>query len=63
MAQRVHGRLTDDKLPSFRFVFNAAFAFIPLFFAPLSESIGRNPVYLYSCEYSPLITAVSAALT
>ncbi|CDZ96695.1 Synaptic vesicle transporter SVOP and related transporters (major facilitator superfamily) [Phaffia rhodozyma] len=28
------------------FVFNAAFSVVPLFFAPLSETIGRNPVYL-----------------
>ncbi|KAL7415351.1 MFS general substrate transporter [Mrakia frigida] len=28
------------------FVFNAAFSFVPLFMAPLSETVGRNPVYL-----------------
>lgn len=25
------------------FVFNAAFSFVPLFMAPLSETVGRNP--------------------
>ncbi|TIC55684.1 MFS general substrate transporter [Wallemia mellicola] len=33
------------------FVFNASFALVPLFLAPLSEYIGRNPIYLvnYAC--------------
>jgi len=29
-------------------VFNAAFAVVPLFLAPMSDYVGRNPVYLVS---------------
>ncbi|KII92919.1 hypothetical protein PLICRDRAFT_134932 [Plicaturopsis crispa FD-325 SS-3] len=48
------------------FVFNAMFAIVPMFFGPLSEFVGRNPIYLgcyifFTIWFIPLALAKNIA--